>query len=177
MNGEIVPSERIRAAIVVLRGRQVLLDSDLAEFYEVPTGRLNEAVKRNADRFPADFMFQLSDDEWAILKSQSAISNSRGGRRSAPFAFTEQGVAMLSSVLHSDRAVQVNIAIMRTFVRWRQALENHDELARRLDELAAQVADHDRELAAVVKAIQELLNPCRPEPRRIGFRGGGGNGA
>ena len=130
----IIPVERIENHILLIRGHKVLLDSDLAELYGVETGALTRAVRRNIDRFPDDFMFQLTNDEFEDLKSQSGIS-SWGGRRYAPYAFTEQGVAMLSSVLHSPRAVQVNIEIMRTFVRLRQMLASNTELARKLHNL------------------------------------------
>src|SRR5262245_34404573 len=120
---ELIPAERIARSILVIRTQKVLLDRDLARMYGVPTGRLNEQVQRNRDRFPEDFMFQLSAPEWESLKRQSGISNAgRGGRRHVPYVFTEQGVAMLSSVLKSKRAVQVNIAIMRAFVQLREML-------------------------------------------------------
>jgi hypothetical protein len=119
----LVPHERIEQTILVIRGHNVMLDSDLAQLYGVTVGRLNEAVKRNEDRFPSDFMFQLTKQEFEHLKSQIAISSSKwGGRRHAPYAFTEQGVAMLSSVLRSKRAIQVNIAIMRAFVQLREMI-------------------------------------------------------
>ncbi len=158
----LIPFERIASQIYSIRDQQVLLDSDLAELYGVPTGRLNEQVTRNRERFPKDFMFRLSSQELEILRSQFAIS-SWGGRRYAPRAFTEQGVAMLSSVLRSQRAVQVNIAIMRAFVRLRQVLAGNEELARR-------VAQHDREIAMLFEHVKALLDP--PEPPRkhpIGF--------
>ena len=130
----LVPAERIAESIHFLRGQKVMLDADLAKLYRLPTGALIQAVKRNLARFPQDFMFQLSGGELAILKSQTVISRSWGGRRrSSPYAFTEQGVAMLSSVLRSNRAVEVNIEIMRAFVRLRRALEFHKELATKLD--------------------------------------------
>ena len=122
--------------IVFLRGHKVLLDADLAGLYEVPTHRLNEQVRRNRSRFPPDFMLELSAEEFAVLRSQSAISKpGSGGRRHLPLAFTEQGVAMLSSVLRSERAVQVNIAIMRAFVRLREMLATHRDLAQRLEQM------------------------------------------
>ena len=122
--------------IVFLRGHKVLLDADLVELYEVPTRRLNEQVRRNRSRFPPDFALELSAEEFAALRSQFAISKpGRGGRRHLPLAFTEQGVAMLSSVLRSERAVQVNIAIMRAFVRLREMLATHRDLAQRLEQM------------------------------------------
>jgi len=160
--------ERIQHAIFVLRGRKVLIDSDLAALYEIETRALVQAVKRNPDRFPEDFMFQLTPGEFAGLRSQTVISNraSRGGRRSAPYAFTEQGVAMLSSVLKSPRAIAVNIEIMRAFVRLRLILASNRELARRLDELEART---DARFKAVFEAIRELMAPPETKKRPIGF--------
>lgn len=153
--------------IVVVRGTRVLLSQDLAELYRVSTGALVQAVKRNRTRFPADFMFQLTEGEWRNLKSQSVISSWGRIRRAAPYAFTEQGVAMLSSVLHSRRAVTVNIEIMRAFVRLRLAAGTVAELARQLTELEKK---YDRQFAAVFDAIRELMSPLVPERRRIGYR-------
>jgi hypothetical protein len=148
-----------------------MVDADLARLYRVPTSRLNEQVKRNRSRFPKDFMFRLSAAEAASLTSQIAISNlSRGGRRYRPYAFTEQGVAMLSSVLKSGRAVQVNIAIMRAFVKLREILATHQDLAKRLGELEGRFQQHDAQIQEVFDAIRALLEP-KPDPgkRRIGF--------
>jgi len=158
----------VGARILTIRGHRVLLDQDLAELYGVPTYRLNEAVKRNNLRFPADFMFQLSPEEWASLISQIAISkpSARGGRRYPPFAFTEQGVAMLSSVLNSDRAIRVNIAIMRTFVRLRGIVTSNEELARKL---AALERKYDTRFKVVFDAIREMMTPLVKTKRRIGF--------
>ncbi len=141
----IIPIERIASRIYLIRGQKVMLDSDLAELYAVPTGRLNEQVKRNLDRFPDDFAFHLTRQEFDALRSQIAILEAPGRgehRKYLPFVFTEQGVAMLSSVLRSKRAVQVNVAIMRTFVKLRQILATHRDLARKVEE-------HDRQIAAV----------------------------
>lgn len=147
----------------------MLLDSDLAELYDVPTYRLNEAVKRNRNRFPEDFMFQLKKEESQSLTSQFAMSKEgRGGRRTLPYVFTEQGVAMLSSVLNSERAVQVNILIMRAFVRLREILATHKDLARKLEEMEKK---YDAQFRVVFKAIRKLMEP-KPVPpgRQIGFR-------
>lgn len=157
--------------IHTVRGHKIMLDADLAELYGVPTKALVQAVKRNQERFPRDFVFQLTYQEVARLRSQIVTSNApppgRGGRRTAPRAFTEQGVAMLSSVLKSERAVQVNVEIMRTFVRLRSLIGHNRELARRLDDLESR---YDRQFKAVFDAIRELMTPPRPEPkRRIGF--------
>jgi hypothetical protein len=166
-SGQLMPARRIEQAILVIRGHRVMLSTDLAALYGVPVHRLNEQVKRNKERFPDDFMFQLTADEWRILKSQIAIS-SWGGVRHAPYAFTEQGVAMLSSVLRSKRAVQVNVEIMRTFVRLRRILAENADLARRLDELEKK---YDVQFKVVFDAIRKLMQPPEPEPkkRRIGF--------
>jgi hypothetical protein len=159
----------IERTINFFRGQKVMVDADLARLYQVPTSRLNEQVKRN--RFPKDFMFQLTAEEASSLTSQIAISNpSRGGRRHRPYAFTEQGVAMLSSVLKSGRAVQVNIAIMRAFVKLREILATHHELAERLEELEGRFQQHDAQIQEVFEAIRALLAP-KPDlsKRRIGF--------
>ena len=200
----IVPTMRIERMILLIRGQKVILDADLAALYGVDTGALNRAVKRNVERFPEDFMFQLSDEEWEFLICQIGISNGagskktvglkketaiaagmadsrvsdlkcqngasktgRGGRRHLPYVFTEQGVAMLSSVLHSTRAVAVNIEIMRAFVRLRQWLSSHKDLSRRLDALEAK---YDTQFKVVFDAIRELMTPPEKQRRRIGFR-------
>ena len=160
----------ITRAIVLLRGHRVLLDEDLAALYGVETRTLVQAVKRNGQRFPEDFMFQLTAGEWAGVRSQSVISKpARGGRRYAPYAFTEQGVAMLSSVLHSERAIAVNIQIMRTFVRMRAMLASNAALARKLDELEHKYRRHDDAIAAILSAIRELMHPPASGRRPIGF--------
>jgi hypothetical protein len=162
-----VPMERIVGSIVVLRGQKVLLDADLAQLYGVETRILVRNVQRHRERFPEDFMFQLTTEEWAALRSQFGISNDgRGGRRYRPYAFTEQGVAMLSSVLNSPRAVQVNIAIMRAFVQLRGLMASHEELARRLDELETR---YDDQFRAVFDAIRELMTPSATSTRKLGF--------
>ncbi|MBM4091633.1 MAG: ORF6N domain-containing protein [Planctomycetes bacterium] len=161
-----LPAERIEQAILLIRGQKVMLDSDLAELYEVPTKRLTEAVRRNQSRFPSDFMFQLTTSEFENLRTQFATS-SWGGRRYNPFVFTEHGILMLSSVLRSERAVQVNIAIMRAFVRLREMLATHKELARKLDELERK---YDSQFRVVFEAIRQLMAPpTAAEKRRIGF--------
>lgn len=176
----------IGSRILTLREQRVMLDADLAELYGVATKVLVQAVKRNLVRFPADFMFQLSAEEFAALRSQSVTSNAagtppgRGGRRTAPYAFTEQGVAMLSSVLGSPRAIAVNIEIMRTFVRVRALAATHADLAQRLAELEdkteALAINHDtfsrntrNQLKQVFDALRELMVPPDPPKRPIGF--------
>lgn len=162
--------DNIRSLIYIVRGHKVLLDRHLAELYDVETGALNRAVKRNRDRFPPDFMFQLTEHEWENLKCQFGISSWGGDRRALPHVFTEQGVAMLSSVLNSKRAIQVNIAIMRTFVQVRQMLSAHKELAARLDALERRFADHDESIRSLFGAIRELMEPPAKAPRKIGFQ-------
>ena len=167
-----LPVEVIRGKIFLIRGQKVLLDTDLAEMYYVETKRLNEQVRRNASRFPSDFMFQLTAQEVGILKSQIATSNpGHGGRRTLPYAFTEQGVAMLSSVLKSERAVQVNIAIMRAFVQMRELAASNRELARKLDELAKKYDQHDEQFMVVFDAIRSLMAVPETKKRKIGFKG------
>src|SRR5438034_2041462 len=170
----IVTAQRIERAILLVRGQKVMLDADLAELYRVPTRVLIQAVKRNSARFPDDFMFRLTAEEAARLRSQLVISNvGRGGRRYLPYAFTEHGVAMLSSVLSSDRAVQMNIAIIRAFIKLRDILATHKELAQRLENLELKYQEHDHELQAVFEAIRQLLSTPDPPKRNIGFAAGG----
>ena len=175
--------EKIAPLVHVLRHEKVLLDSDLAELYGVPTGRLNEAVKRNLDRFPDDFMFQLTEDEMEILTSQIATSKNaadslrsqsatlkRGQHRKyLPYAFTEQGVAMLSSVLRSPRAVEVNIVIMRTFVQLRRLMDSNALLAEKIQSLEAKYADHDQQFQLVFDAIRQLIATDAAPKREMGF--------
>jgi hypothetical protein len=162
----IVPLEIIENRIYLIRGHKVMIDRDLAELYGVGTKVLVQAVKRNSDRFPPDFMFQLSQDESGILRSQTVTSR-WGGRRYLPYVFTEQGVAMLSSVLNSDRAIQVNIAIMRTFVKLREMMASHKDLARKLDELEEK---YDTQFRVVFDAIRQLMaSPAAAKKRKIGF--------
>src|SRR5256885_451409 len=166
---ELIPVGRIAQSIHLLRCQKVMLDSDLATLYGVTTGNLNKAVARNRDRFPSDFCFRLRRAEANSLIFQFGISKSRGGRRHLPYGFTEQGVAMLSSVLNSDRAVKVNIAIMRAFVKLRETLESHRELAHKFAELQRRVGKHDDEIAAIIEAIRQLMAPPEKPRREIGF--------
>lgn len=161
----IIPVERIEKRILFLRGHKVMLSSDLAELYRVEPRVLIQAVKRNMDRFPKDFMFQLNQTEFSNLKSQIVISRWGGLRRATPYAFTEQGVAMLSSILRSKRAVRVNIEIMRAFIRLRQILSSHKALAHKLNALEKK---YDAQFKVVFDAIRELMEPPVPR-RRIGF--------
>ena len=168
------PAKHITQSILVFRGHKVLLDEDLAVLYGVATKVLLQAVKRNIGRFPEDFTFQLTAAEWAALRSRFVTSkNQRGGRRYEPHVFTEQGVAMLSSVLNSERAIAVNIEIMRAFVKLRELLVSNKELARRFDQLEARVdklVAHDEAIADILSAIRELMTPSLPPKHRpIGF--------
>jgi hypothetical protein len=160
-------AERIEGRILLIRGQRVMLSTHLAELYGVEPKVLVQAVKRNASRFPEDFMFQLSREEFNNLKSQIVTSSWGGLRRATPYAFTEQGVAMLSSVLSSRRAIQVNVAIMRAFVRMRQMLASNAELARRLGELEKR---YDAQFKVVFEAIRQLMEPPEKQQRLIGFR-------
>jgi phage regulator Rha-like protein len=161
-----LPVERIESRIILIRGLKVMLSNHLAELYGVRTSNLNKAVLRNKDRFPRDFMFQLTQEEFESLKFQFGTSKRGGARRALPYAFTEQGVAMLSSVLRSKRAVHVNIEIMRAFVKLRKILATHADLARKLDSLEKK---YDTQFRVVFDAIRELMAPEKPKKRPIGF--------
>jgi hypothetical protein len=190
MKRDLIPAAQIAQSIRFLRAQKILLDFDLAALYGVPAKALNQAVKRNRERFPDDFMFQLNQEETRLLRSQSvtligqppesrqvttnrsqSVTGSFKHRetRSRPYAFTEQGVAMLSSVLKSERAVGVNIAIMRAFVKLRETLETNRELARKFSELEQRVGKHDDEIAAIIDAIRQLMAPPEKPRRQIGF--------
>ena len=161
-------AQSVEQSILLIRGEKVILDSVLAIMYGVTTGVLMQAVRRNRARFPGDFMYQLESHEVTRLKSQIVISKGRGGRRHRPYAFTEQGVAMLSSVLRSERAILVNVEIMRAFVRLRRLLITHADLSRKLEELEKK---YDTQFRVVFDAIRELMTPPPvPEKRRMGFR-------
>ena len=173
MNKVVPKPENLAKLVFMVRGEKVLLDADLALLYDVETGALNRAVKRNIERFPGDFMFALTGPEWDNLKCQTGIASSsavHGGRRGLPYAFTEQGVAMLSSVLRSQRAVEVNIAIMRTFVQLRRLMDSNRDLARRIEALETR---YDEQFSQVFDAIKQLITDdqerkAKPK-RRIGF--------
>jgi hypothetical protein len=169
MSKEIIPVERIAKRIFILRGERAMLGQDLAVLYGVAVKALNQAVKRHASRFPSDFVFQLTSEEFENLKSQIVTSSWGGLRRALPYAFTEQGVAMLSSVLNSERAVKVNIAIMRAFVKLRQMIGTNRELAQKFSELERRVGKHDEEIAAIIEAIRQLMAPPAKPRREIGF--------
>jgi ORF6N domain len=176
-----IPAERVEGCILSVRGQKVILDADIAALYGVSVGRLNEAVRRNLERFPSDFMFQLTAADGENLRSQIVTSNlapglksqfaiskkGRGGRRSLPYAFTEHGVAMLSSVLRSPRAIQVNIELVRAFVKLRRMLASNADLTRKLEALEQK---YDAQFKVVFDAIRRLMTPQIPRPRPIGFR-------
>lgn len=162
----LVPKERIEKSIYLIRGQKVMFDTDLATLYGVETGALNRAVKRNEDRFPEDFCFQLNEKEAESLRCQIGISKGKGGRRYLPFVFTEQGVAMLSSVLKSKKAVLVNVQIIRTFVQLREMLISNRELGRKLAHLEKK---YDHQFKVVFEAIDELMLPPVKPKKQIGF--------
>lgn len=186
---DLAPAERIQSRILVLRGVRVLLDADLAAIYEVPTKQLNQAVKRNSERFPEDFMFQLTKEEAEQVRSRSqdatmkAIASNRSqivtgsqkhrDPRSLPYAFTEHGAVQLSNILRSERAIEMGIAVIRAFVQLRALMVDHKTLRAKLAELDARVGAHDEQLAAIVEAIRELAVPVEPaNARKIGYHKG-----
>lgn len=175
MRNSILGSGEISSRIYFIRGHYVMLDADLAVLYQVKTKSMNQAVKRNLDRFPSDFMFQLSEQEFEILRSQFVtLRSGEWGKHSKylPFVFTEQGVSMLSGVLKSKTAIQVNIAIMRTFVKIREITFMNNELNKKIDRLEEKYADHDQKLSAVFEAIRKLINahspPMQKRIKRLG---------
>jgi hypothetical protein len=170
----LIPDEFIMNKIYMIRDKRVMLDEDLAELYGVTTGNLNKAVKRNYTRFPDDFMFQLTKKEFDDLIFQFGIS-SWGGRRKLPYVFTEQGVAMLSGVLHSDRAIKVNIQIMRVFTRMRELLETHKEILNKLDYLERKEIEHDEKIVLIFEYLRQLENSKKQEQdqknrKRVGYK-------
>jgi hypothetical protein len=168
----LAPVERIERAILVVRGHKVILDTDLAALYGVETRRLNEQARRNSQRFPADFMFQLTAQEAVDLKSQFATSSAGwGGKRKLPFVFTEHGALMAASVLNSARAIQMSLYVVRAFLKLREWIAGHAQLVAKLVEIERRVAGHDQELKAVVQAIRKLMTPPDVPRRKIGFGG------
>jgi hypothetical protein len=166
----LVPTELIASKIYLIRGIKMMLDRDLAELYGVETRSLIQAVKRNMERFPSDFMLQLTKEEFDSLRSQIVISKGKGGRRYLPYVFSEQGVAMLSSVLKSKRAVEVNIAIMRVFVKLRETVATHKELSRELEDLEQRIEGHDEKIQVIFEAIRQLMAPPdKKGKKKIGF--------
>lgn len=169
MENPLVPLEHIESRILQLRGQKVMLDADLAELYGVETRTLVQAVKRNLARFPADFMFQLDEMEWTALRSQFVISKGRGGRRYAPYAFTEHGALMLSSILSSAKAIDIGIHIVRAFVQLRELVASHHELAAKLDDLEDKVTSHDQAIAGLIDTLRRLTATPPRNKRPIGF--------
>ena len=168
----LVPAEHVEQRILSIRGQNVIIDADLAELYGVETKRLNEQVKRNKDRFPEDFVFQLTQEEFDNLRSQSATSSARhGGRRTAPYAFTEHGALMAANVLRSDRAIEMSVFVVRAFVRLRGILSSQVEMLRKLEELEERVGAHDEAIQTIVSAIRQLMAPSSSRPK-IGFTAG-----
>jgi ORF6N domain len=166
----VLADEVIMNKIYFIRGQKVMLDEELADLYEVPTKRVNEQVKRNIARFPEDFMFRLSIDEFNDLKSQNATS-SWGGRRTIPFAFTEHGVLMLSSILGSERAVNVNIQIMRIYTRMREMILTHKDILLQLEKIEKKIMGHDEDIQLIFNCVKQLIQASVPVKRsRIGFR-------
>jgi hypothetical protein len=166
---ELIPIERIESKIYLIRGQKVMLDRDLAELYGVPTKRLNEAVKRNTARFPEEFMFKLSEGEKSELVANCDHLRELKFSYQLPYVFNEHGVAMLSSVLNSERAIQINILIIKAFVRLRQLISNHMELARKIEELEKKYSKHEIEITAVFKLLKKLMEPPPAKTKRIGF--------
>ena len=165
-----IPVESIVSRIFLIRGQKVMLDSDLASLFGVPTKRFNEQIKRNHSRFPSDFMFQVTQEEFDSLKSQIATSNAgRGGRRSLPFVFTEHGAIMAATVLNSAKAIEMSVFVVRTFVHLRRMLMAHKELAEKLNALERTVSTHDQALAGLINALRELMQAPNPQNRPIGF--------
>jgi len=170
MSGEIIPVEHIASRIYTIRGVQVMLDADLAEMYQVETKVLNQAVKRNSLRFPEDFMFQLTTEEFALLRSQFVTSSLHGGRRYMPLAFTEQGIAMLSGILNSEIAINVNIGIMRAFVNIRRMVLENADLRLAVQALEYRTGKNEESLQMVINTIQQMINPPIPEKtQKMGF--------
>ena len=170
MRAPAIDADRVQRAVIRVRGQNVLLDAELAGLYGVEVKALNQAVRRNKARFPPDFMFQVSASDAGFLRSQFVTANAgRGGRRTRPYVFTEQGVAMLSSALRSPRAIRVNIEIMRVFVHVRRMVGAHHDLANKLDALEQK---YDGQFTVVFRAIRDLMAPARRSPRLIGFRPG-----
>ena len=164
---DVVPIENLINKIIFLRGHKVMLDSDLAELYGVETKMLKRAVRRNIDRFPVDFMFEISDDEYISLRSQFGTLKRGQHSKYLPYAFTEQGIAMLSSVLHSERAIKVNIAIMRAFVKLRELLLTNKELNRKLQKMEAK---YDKQFRIVFEVLKELMEKPKQPRKEIGFK-------
>ena len=162
-------TETVVSRIYTVRNQRVMLDSDLAELYGVPTRVFNQAVKRNKERFPSDFMFQVTKNEYVSLRSQIVISNQRGGRRYMPYAFTEHGAIMAATILNSQRAIEMSVFVVRAFIQLRELLSSHKQLSSRLDDLERKLASHDRDIAMIFNTIRNLITPPPQKKRQIGF--------
>jgi len=169
MDTKLIPAESIIRKILIIRGQRVMLDSDLSNLYDETTKRLNQQVKRNIKRFPSDFMFQLTEDEYKSLRSHFATSKGKGGRRYMPYVFTEQGVAMLSSVLNSDKAIEINILIIRAFVKLREIITSHKEVQKKLNEIESKLNKHDDKIIQIIQIINRLIAPPLKPKRKMGF--------
>ena len=173
---ELVPVEYVERRILCIRGLNVIIDADLAELYGVETRRLNEQVKRNSERFPDDFVFQLTREEFEALRSQFAISNAgRGGRRTPPYAFTEHGALMAASILRSERAIEMSVFVVRAFVKLRAILSSQAEMLRKLEELEDKVGEHDEALRSIIATIRQLMSPPSGDRPEIGFTASDGD--
>ena len=176
IKASLLSDDAIISKIYIIRNQKIMIDNDLAKLYQVETKRLNEQVSRNAERFPEDFMFQLTEDEFENLKSQFATSSlftgngGWGGRRKLPFAFTEQGVAMLSGVLKSPVAINVHIQIIRVFTKMKELLLTHKDILLKLEKIEKKMGSHDEQIALIFTYLKRLLNPPHPSRQRIGFR-------
>ena len=167
----LIPDEIVMNKIYLIRGQKVMIDNDLADLYDIETKRLKEAVRRNSDRFPEDFMFELTQKEFESLRSQIATSKTgRGGARYLPMAFTEQGVAMLSSVLNSETAIRVNIQIIRVFTKMRELLLTHKDILLQLEKMEKKLTGHDEDIALIFEYLKKLLNPPQTPRNKVGFR-------
>ena len=167
-----ITDELVITRIYLVRGKKIMLDRDLSELYQVETRILNQAVRRNTDRFPKDFMFQLTEQEWQSLRSQIVILEKGRGKYSKflPYAFTEQGVAMLSSVLNSETAIRVNIQIIRVFTKMRELLLTHKDILLQLEKIERKLTGHDEDIQLIFQYLKQLLNPPQQPRRRIGFK-------
>ena len=170
LSTNLIAIENLAQRILLIREHKVMLDADLAELYGVTTKRFNEQVKRNLERFPSDFMFQLNDEEHSALRSQFATSNNgRGGRRYAPYVFTEHGAIMAATILNSPKAIEMSVFIVRAFIQLREMLSSHKELATQLEALEQKVGSHDQAIAGLIDAIRQLMSSPAPTKRPIGF--------
>jgi phage regulator Rha-like protein len=169
MNNNVFPTEAVISKILLIRDQKVMLDSDLAKLYGVETKKLNQQVKRNINRFPNDFMFQINEEEFRSLKSQSVTSKEKGGRRYLPYAFTEHGVAMLSSILNSDKAIQANIFIIRAFIKLRELISTHKDVQKKLKSIEDKLNLHEDKIIQIIRIINQFTAPPDKQKRKLGF--------